>query len=139
MKLKICQWPSLILKPQPLELSQYTDDGHHECKLRHGGDKLDQRVDRYVVDNLGRWLPIGQVKDYDIRLGQSACEYAEGNINLTYHSKNAYDTTEKLWKPGLEGVATAAVLCRAMRRERVISDDIRCIRSWVIGGDVSNS
>lgn len=67
MKLKICQWPSLILKPQPLELSQYADDRHHECKLRHGGDKLDQRVDRYVVGNLGRWLPIGQVKDDDIR------------------------------------------------------------------------
>ena len=78
MKLKICQWPSLILKPQPLALSQYTDDRHHECKLRHGGDKLDQGVDRYVVGKLGRWLSIGQLKDYDIRWGQSACQYAEG-------------------------------------------------------------
>jgi hypothetical protein len=67
VKLKICQWSSVILKPQPLELSQHTDDRHHECKLRHGGDKLDQGVDRYVVGNLGRRLSIGQVKDYDIR------------------------------------------------------------------------
>jgi hypothetical protein len=67
VKLKICQWPNIILKPQPLELSQYTDDRHHECKLRHGGDELDQGVDRYVVGNFGRWLSIGQVKDYDIR------------------------------------------------------------------------
>jgi hypothetical protein len=60
-------------------------------------------------------------------------------MSWTYHSKNAYDTTEKLWKPGGEGVAAAAVLCGTMKRGRVIPDDFWYIMSWVIGNYLSSS
>jgi hypothetical protein len=55
---------------------------------------------------------------------------------LTYHSKHAYDTTDKLWNPGVDGVAAAAVLCDTMERG---GDDFWYVRSWVIGDYFSSS